>query len=78
MEYTVIKPFIDRDSLKQFNAGDKFPCVDTERAGTLITKGYISDVVEAPEVKPVEDKPAKPQKSTKAKAAGKAGNKKKA
>ena len=41
MNYQVKKPFIDRDSLKQFRAGDTFSCSDAARAKMLQDKGYL-------------------------------------
>lgn len=84
MAYRVIKFFIDRDSLKGFNAGDLFPCDDTERAAQLIHRGYI--MREEPKAEPTkepEEKLEKPKKkaTTTAKAGGttkKAASKKKA
>ncbi len=69
MAYRVIKYFIDRDSLKEFNAGDNFPCETLERANELIYKGYIERVQDdAPKTddKPVEE-PKEPTKTAKAK-----------
>lgn len=81
MNYRVIKFFIDRDSLKGFNAGDTYPCADLDRAAQLIHRGYIvreeaSQVEEDP-----QDKPEPKKKTTTAKAktaVKKAANKKKA
>lgn len=80
MDYRVIKFFIDRDTLKAFSVGDKYPCADLERAAQLIHRGYIkreeaSQVEEDP-----QDKPEPKNKTTaKAKtAAKKAVTKKKA
>lgn len=80
MDYRVIKFFIDRDTLKAFSVGDKYPCADLERAAQLIHRGYIireeaSQVEEDPQDKP------EPKKKTTAKAktaAKKAVTKKKA
>lgn len=80
MDYRVIKFFIDRDNLKAFSVGDKYPCADLERAAQLIHRGYIkreeaSHVEEDPQDKP------EPKKKTTAKAktaAKKAVTKKKA
>lgn len=80
MGYRVIKFFIDRDTLKAFSVGDKYPCADLERAAQLIHRGYIireeaSQVEEDPQDKP------EPKKKTTAKAktaAKKAVTKKKA
>lgn len=81
MDYRVIKFFIDRDTLKAFSVGDKYPCADLERAAQLIHRGYIkreeaSQVEEDP-----QDKPEPKKKTTTAKAktaAKKAVTKKKA
>ena len=63
MEYTVIKDFIDRDTLKQFRAGDTFACLSAERGEELIEKGYLAyKKEEKPKVKKPE--PEKPQKKT--------------
>lgn len=81
MAYRVIKYFIDRDSLKEFNAGDNFPCETKERADELIYKGYIERVqgkAPAEDTKPVEE-PKEPTKTAKAKStAKKTASKKKA
>lgn len=81
MQYRVIKYFIDRDTLKEYNAGDIFPCESTERASELIYKGYIErmqDKEPASVEKPVEES-AEPTKTAKAKGtAKKAASKKKA
>ncbi len=81
MQYRVIKYFIDRDTLKEYNAGDNFPCDSTERASELIYKGYIERMQDKEPVsdkKPVEE-PAEPTKTAKAKStAKKAASKKKA
>lgn len=69
MNYQVKKTFIDRDSLKQFSAGDTFPCADAARAKILQTKGYLfeaSPEEAAPDPKPQPKKAAK--RSTKKKA----------
>lgn len=58
MDYRVIKFFIDHDSLKEFNAGDLFPCADEERAAKLIYKGYIE------RIQPVKEEPKEPKKTT--------------
>lgn len=81
MNYRVIKFFIDRDSLKGFNAGDTYPCADLDRAAQLIHRGYIvreeaSQVEEDPQDK---SEPKKKTTTAKAKTAvKKAANKKKA
>lgn len=85
MDYRVIKFFIDRDTLKAFSVGDKYPCADLERAAQLIHRGYIkreeaSQVEEDPKDEP-KDKPEPKKKTTTAKAktaAKKAVTKKKA
>ena len=41
MNYLVIKDLIERKTLKQFKAGDVYPCFDPARADFLIEKGYI-------------------------------------
>lgn len=68
MTYKVKKPFIDRDSLKQFRAGDLFPCSDAARAKMLRGKGYLEAGPEeaAPDPKPQPKKAAK--RTTKKKA----------
>lgn len=66
MEYVVIKDLIERKTLKQFKAGDIYPCFDPARADFLIEKGYILPKEEQPK-ESVEEKPekeAKPQKAT--------------
>lgn len=84
MDYRVIKFFIDRDSLKGFNAGDTYPCADLDRAAQLIHRGYIvreeASQEEDPKDEP-KDKPEPKKKTTTAKAktaVKKAANKKKA
>ena len=65
MKYRVIRFFIDRDSLKDYNAGDLFPCDDPERAKELINKCYIEKVQEkAPETEQAPAKASKPKKDT--------------
>lgn len=60
MKYRVIKYFIDRDSLKEFNAGDEFPCENPARAAQLINRCYIERVeVQEPEKEPVEEEKTK-------------------
>lgn len=72
MEYTVVKTFIDRDSLKTFRAGDKFACPDDKRAAYLAGKGYldvpIKDPVPVPKTakpKTAAKRPAKKKESVK-------------
>ena len=66
MKYRVLKFFIDRDTLQEFNAGDLFPCDNLERAKELIYKGYIERLQE--ELKQ-EEKPAKAKEPAKPKTA---------
>lgn len=62
MKYVVIKDLIERVTLKQFKAGDIYPCQDTARAQFLIDTGYIKAQEDE---KPVADaEPKKPQKTT--------------
>lgn len=56
MDYLVIKDFIERVTLKQYKAGDKYTCLDTERASFLIRTGYLA--------KPTEKEVEKPKKTT--------------
>ena len=73
MNYRVIKYFIDRDSLKEFNAGDLFPCENPERAAQLINRCYIERISEP------EKEAEKPKQSAKGKStAKKTASKKKA
>ena len=71
MEYTVIKSFIDRDSLKTFKAGDKFACLDDKRAAYLAGKGYLEEIkdhVPVPKTakpKTAAKRPAKKKESVK-------------
>lgn len=58
MEYLVIKDFIERVTLKLYKAGDKYACLDTERASFLIRTGYLA--------KPTEKEVEKPKKTAKA------------
>ena len=81
MNYRVIRFFIDRDTLKDYNAGDLFPCDDPERAQQLINKCYIQRMPETAAKDVAEDKPKEPKKTTTARAKGtakKAASKKKA
>lgn len=69
MKYRVLRFFIDRDTLKEFSAGELFPCDDPNRASELINKCYIERVQEEKPVK--EDKaPAKKEPTKTAKAKG--------
>lgn len=73
MQYTVIKDFIERVSLKQIKAGEKYACLDPARAKKLIKLGYIKaddDKPEDDDVKP-EKKTAKASTSTKRSVKGK-------
>lgn len=63
MNYRVIKYFIDRDSLKEFNMGDLFPCVDEKRAEQLIFKGYIVREQEKSDKQPAKKEPTKTAKA---------------
>lgn len=78
INYRVLRFFIDRESLKEFNAGDLFPCSDSKRANELIYKGYIvkeqSKEPEKADDKPEEKKP----KTAKANSTAKRTVKKKA
>lgn len=84
MNYRVIKYFIDRDSLKEFNAGDLFPCENPERAAQLIKRCYIERISEPlkapnPEELALEKEAEKPKQSAKGKStAKKTASKKKA
>ena len=81
MDYRVIKFFIDRDSLKAFSVGDKYPCADLERAAQLIHRGYIKREEASQVEDDPQDKPEPKKKTTTAKAktaAKKAVTKKKA
>ncbi len=62
MEYTVIKDLIERKTLKQFKAGDKYPCCDAARAAFLIEHGYIAPI-EQPKDADKPEKTDKPQKA---------------
>ena len=42
MQYLVIKDFIDKNTLLEFKAGDKYACPDSERADSLILMGYLA------------------------------------
>lgn len=66
MEYTVVKDFIDRDTLKEFKAGSTFACLDDSRAKLLISRGYIEGTTAAPEEKEPEKKPQKAKTAAKA------------
>ena len=62
MEYTVVKSFIDRETLKEFKAGSTYACLDDSRAQLLISRGYIEGTA-APEEKEPEKKPQKKAKT---------------
>ena len=51
--------FIDRDSMKEYHAGDDYPRegVSDERIADLITKGCLSEE-DTPKVEKAEKKPA--------------------
>lgn len=65
MEYTVVKDFIDRATLKEFKAGSTYACLDDSRAQLLISRGYIEGTA-APEEKEPEKKPQKAKTAAKA------------
>ncbi len=62
MNYLVIKDLIERKTLKQFKAGDKYPCCDAARAAFLIEHGYIAPI-EQPKDAEKPEKTDKPQKA---------------
>ena len=62
MEYTVVKDFIERGTLKEIKAGEKYTCLDPLRAEKLIGWGYIEKPAEKPIEKP--EKVAEPEKKT--------------
>ena len=73
-QYTVIKDFIERVSLKLIKAGEKYACLDPARAQKLITLGYIAEEAEKPakeDVKEPEKKTAKAVTSAKRSVKGK-------
>ena len=65
MEYTVVKYFIDRETMKEFKAGSTYACLDDSRAQLLISRGYIEGTA-APEEKEPEKKPQKAKTAVKA------------
>lgn len=68
MEYTVIKDFIERVSLKQIKAGEKYACLDPARVEKLKRLGYIVENEEKPkkeDAKEPENKTAKALTSAK-------------
>lgn len=65
MEYTVIKDFIERGTLRSVKAGEKYTCL-ADRAALLMERGYLAK--QDPE-KAVAEKPKKEAKTAKAKAA---------
>lgn len=70
MEYRVIRFFIDHDTLKEYSAGDKYSCADSERAQMLIKSCYIERMQEKEPANTdvIDDKPSKePAKTAKAK-----------
>ena len=78
INYRVLRFFIDRESLKEFNAGDLFPCSDSKRADELIYKGYIiAEPVEEPTKADDKQEDKKP-KTAKANSTAKRTVKKKA
>ena len=42
MEYTVLKSFIDRETLARVPVGAMYPCEDPARVALLQERGYIS------------------------------------
>ena len=50
IKYLIIKDFIERITLKQYRAGEKYTCPDRKRAEFLISTGYLAEA-EEPEVK---------------------------
>ena len=56
----VIKYFIDRDTMKEYHAGDEYPRdgVSSERIAELVSKGYLEVKEDAPKVEAAEKKPA--------------------
>lgn len=52
MKHTVIKPFIDKNTLKGYSAGDAFESDDSERVSFLQDEGYLN----------VPDKPKRSRK----------------
>ncbi len=62
MDYLVVKDLIERKTLKQFKAGDKYPCCDAARAAFLIEHGYIAPI-EQPKDAEKPEKTDKPQKA---------------
>lgn len=65
MEYTVVKDFIDRGTLKEFKAGSTYACLDDSRAQLLISRGYIEGTAALEEKEP-EKKPQKAKTAAKA------------
>lgn len=65
MEYTVIKDFIERLTLKQIKAGEKYTCLDPVRAKKLVGWGYLKALEEEQSEKEKAEKPEK--KTAKAK-----------
>lgn len=68
MNYLVIKDLIERKTLKQFRAGELYPCSDPARAALLIKTGYLAEPEKPEEEKQpsVEEKPKKVSKTAKA------------
>lgn len=75
MEYTVIKDFIERVSLKQIKAGEKYACLDPARVEKLKRLGYIVENEEKPKK---EDAKEPEKKTAKASTSAKRSVKKKA
>lgn len=63
----VIQAFIDRDTLKRFNPGDKYPSDNPERVNQLIERGYLTAAKEPTKAEPKETKETKTAKKPEAK-----------
>lgn len=45
MKQTVIKPFIDKETLIGYSVGDTFESEDSERVSFLQTEGYLNKTI---------------------------------
>lgn len=62
MNYGVLKPFIDKETLVNYDAGAQYPCVDAKRAEVLIERGYIKENDAEAEPKTAKAKPKRTPK----------------
>jgi hypothetical protein len=65
MNYLVIKDLIERKTLKQFRAGETYPCSDPARAEFLIKTGYLAEPEKTEEKEQPSAEEKKPKKVSK-------------